>query len=190
MERLYSQRVPGWCSSGSAASAADCSAFVCRSRATLRLHVGLVHRGVAAELIGQAGGVAHQVLHGDRPLRGLGLHGAVAEHCHLRGSEFREVLADWIAQQQAPFLPQHHHRHRHQGLGHRVDAEDRVGLHRRAAVRVAHAKRLVECHLAVPGNQRHGTGNVAAVHPVCSAAPRRRRASGASPTFSGWAGGK
>ena len=85
VERLYSQRVPGWCSSGSSASVADLVLIGLRSRAIRGLGIGLVHRRRAAELIGQAGGVAQQILHGDRPFGRHQLQRAALDHADLAG---------------------------------------------------------------------------------------------------------
>ena len=47
-----------------------------------------------------------------------------------------------IGEEQLPFLEQHHDRDAGHGLGHRGDAEDRIGLHRRLLLDVLEADRV------------------------------------------------
>jgi len=49
---------------------------------------------------------------------------------HLRIREFRNVFRERIAEQEAALLEQRHRRDRDDRLGHRMDAEDRIRLHR------------------------------------------------------------
>jgi hypothetical protein len=60
---------------------------------------------------------------------------------------------DGVVEQDTAILDQHHHRDRGEGLGHRVQAEDRVLGHRRARLRIALAERLEIDDLAPPGHQ-------------------------------------
>ena len=62
-------------------------------------------------------------------------HRAAGEHARLgeRGQEAR----DRVLELEAPFLPQHHRRHRGDRLGHRVDPPQRVGLDGQVGLDVA-----------------------------------------------------
>ena len=129
------------------------------------LGVRLLHPGVArVRPVDEPGGVAEQVL--DRHLA-LGRHqrvghlaglGVEAGDAHLERLELREVPGDGIVEQDAPVLHQHHDRDRGERLGHRVEAEDRVLRHGRAALRIALAQRLEVGDLAPPRHQRDRAG--------------------------------
>jgi hypothetical protein len=64
------------------------------------------------------------------------------------------------APEASAFLDQHHRGHRHDRLGHRIDAKQIVALHRRAVARATFPDRLVVHHLAATRDQHHGAGNV------------------------------
>jgi hypothetical protein len=93
---------------------------------------------------------------------------------HLEVGEFRNVLRDRIARLPLSFVVQHHHRHAGDRLGHRVDAGDRVQLHRRLLLEILEAVGLVLHDLALARHQRDDAGEVllidqalhGLVHPV------------------------
>ena len=108
----------------------------------------------AGEAIGQPRRVAHEVLDGDRPLQRRKVELVAIDHAHLQIGEGRDVFRDRISDQEPSLLDQHHRRDRNDRLGHRIDAEDRVVTHRRAAG-PQRADRLAVNQLAVSGDQ-HG----------------------------------
>ena len=107
----------------------------------------LLDGGIGGQLaIGEAGGVAEEVLNGHRPLR----RDLAARGRDLHVLEGRQPLRDGIDQLQHAVLDQEQGCDRDHRLGHRVDAEDRVGPHRIGAGGIAHAEgpRVDEAALA------------------------------------------
>jgi hypothetical protein len=62
-----------------------------------------------------------------------------------------------------PFLPEHHQPHARDRLGHRIDAEDRVGRDRSCALDLEMAQRLEVGDLAATGDQCQRPGQLARV---------------------------
>ncbi len=87
----------------------------------------------------------------------------------LQVREFRNVLRDRIGRLPLPFLVQHHHRDAGDRLGHRIDASDRVELHRRAGLETGNAVGLVLHDLAFPRHQRDDAGELFLVDEVLHA---------------------
>ncbi len=79
-------------------------------------------------------------------------------------AEGRNIFGQWVVEQKTPLFIQHHHRNARNGLGLRSDAEYGIRLQRLAALQIGVTKSLVIDNLAVPSYQRHGAGDVAAIH--------------------------
>jgi hypothetical protein len=85
-----------------------------------------------------------QVLHDDRPrsryvrVGGLTI-GPRGCHAHLHVLEGRQEFGDGIGELDDAIFDQQHRCHRNKRLGHGVDAENRVGLHRRICALVLEA---------------------------------------------------
>src|SRR5215469_6536307 len=62
-------------------------------------------------------------------------------HTHLEPAHLGDVLGDRLGEIELAVLPQHHGRHRRDGLAHGVDAEDGVLRHRHLGSRRARAYR-------------------------------------------------
>ena len=140
------------------------------------------------EAVSQARSVAHQVLDRDRPLGGTSRALAVLDpDLHL--GEGGNVLGDRIGDQQPPFLDQRHRGDRDDRLGHGIDAEDRVGGHRRPAG-PERAERLREADLAVPRDQHRDARRAARRDLALHRAVRRRSPALERPTSSGRAVGR
>ena len=77
--------------------------------------------------------MAQQILHRDRPFGRDQFELPVLLDADLRIGEFGDVFRDGVSDEQPSVLDQHHERDRDDRLGHRIDAEDRVAAHRRAA---------------------------------------------------------
>jgi hypothetical protein len=94
---------------------------------------------VGHEVVGQAAGVAQQVadLHRARLVDEQAVVGQ-----HLRRAERRQVLGDRMLQLESTLLVQEHQGRRHDGLGHRIDPEDRVRRQRDAGLLVLEAELL------------------------------------------------
>jgi hypothetical protein len=95
--------------------------------------------------------MGHQVADQDRANRSdqtsVGLQ-------NLHGPESRNVFRQRFDQPETSFLEQRHQRRADNRLGHRVEAENRIGGHRRARLLVAPAE-LARVHdFAAPGDQR------------------------------------
>src|SRR5215469_14807264 len=82
----------------------------------------------------------------------------------LSPAHLGDVLGDRLGEIELAVLPQHHGRHRRDGLAHGVDAEDGVLRHRHLGSGIARAYRLEEGDLAVTGDQHHRPGNDPLVH--------------------------
>jgi hypothetical protein len=126
-----------------------------------------VHRRRAAPAIDDPGGVAHQVLEGDRA---RGRHGVIARAAvigaqyrdlHLR--ELRQIGRDRVVDLHEAVLVQLQRADRDHGLGHRGDAEDGVGSHLGAGVLVEVAEGLEVDELAAARDGDHGAGQAALV---------------------------
>ena len=114
----------------------------------------LLHRRVLRDLtVREARGVAQEILHRHLPLLrhqrvGRGARSVLARDAHLQLVEARQVLAHRIRELDRAILDQHHRRHRHQRLGHRIDAEDRFRCHLDGGR--LHADRVLVDELALP----------------------------------------
>ena len=70
------------------------------------------------------------------------------------------MLGNRIARLPLPFVVQHHHRYAGHRLGHRVDAGDRVQLHRRLLLEILEAVGLVLHDLALARHKGDDAGEV------------------------------
>ena len=145
--------LPGWCASGSAASTLQNSALL-RERLTRSAVVVLALHGAAAqELVGESrpcAAAGRAPWRRAAPARSRTVPPSSTATCWPANS--RQVLRHRIAQLQPAFLGQHQRGQRHQRLGHRVDAEDRIACHRRARGGVL----LAQCHRQLDmAAQRH-----------------------------------
>ena len=118
-----------------------------------------MHGGRAAPAIGEAGGVAHQVLQRDRSRGGhrldrplTGKH-ALAEYRDPPVAELRQEALDRVGQPEASCFPQHQSGHAGDGLGHGRNGEQSVAWHRGALVRAEMANGLVKHQMPPPGNR-------------------------------------
>jgi hypothetical protein len=142
-----------------------------REVADLDPPVELVDRVRVLEPVGEPRGVGEEVVHRDRDGGGARL-GRISgsAHPHLHVGQLRQPAAHGVVEQQVPLLEQHHQRHRGDGLGHRVDPVDRVGLHRRAGLDVGGAVAVAVDHLAPSGHGELHAGQLplidVAVHDV------------------------
>ena len=101
--------------------------------------IGRLDQPVAIEAVGDAGGVQQQILDIDRPARRHQvehrLAGVVlALDADLHVGKGRNVFADGIVERDLAAIDQHHRRHAGDGLGDRMDREDRIRRHRRCPV--------------------------------------------------------
>jgi hypothetical protein len=118
------------------------------------------------EAVGDAGGVAQQVVNRHLPLSRdqIQLRLAVVAlglNADLGLRESRDVLRDRLLQRQLSLLHQHQGRHRGDRLRHRVDAKQRVWRHRRLGRYVANAEALEVDRPAAPLHQHDDTRDVA-----------------------------
>ena len=128
-----------------------------------------LHHRIAELAIGDAGGVAQQVLHRDLALDRLEVKPAPAIRAHRFDADsqvlqFRQIGGHRIDQPQPSFFCQHHHRTGDDRLGHRGDAKNRLGRHRLVLFAVGITKRVAVGHFAAPRNQHHRAGNRAACY--------------------------
>ena len=114
----------------------------------------LLDRRRPGEAIGQPRCVPHEVLDGDRPLERRKIELVAVDDADLRVGEGGDVFRDRIGDEEPSLLDQHHRGDRNDRLGHRIDAEDRVVGHSRAAGPQS-ADHLPISDLAVAGDQ-HG----------------------------------
>ena len=128
-----------------------------------RLLIQLLHQAVAGVIVGDARGVAQQVLYRHLPLERDEVELAVVLDADLLVGKFRDEFRDGIAEQEMAVLDQHHDADRDDRLGHREDPEDRVVRHRRAGRRALPAERLEPADLAAPRHQHGRTGQGALV---------------------------
>ena len=132
-----------------------------------------LNRVVARKAVAQARRVGEQVL--DRHGR-LGLDRDVALFDPGRGRDSAcldgvvvdfevrpalDVLGHRVVELKPAFLVEHHERDARHGLGHRVEAHDRVPLVRALAIHVAEPADVEERFFAAPGNQAHRAGELA-----------------------------
>ena len=126
-----------------------------------------VDRMAGVQDVAQPGGVLHQVAHrhAPAPLDRLGLHVPVGvlPGVDLEIGERRNVSRHRIVELPLAFLVQHHQRHADDRLGHREDAEDRIGLDRIVLADIELADRVAEDQLAVPRQHRDDAGQLAVV---------------------------
>jgi hypothetical protein len=124
-----------------------------------RLPIDQMHRAVALVLVGDAGGVAQQVLDRHRPAQWDELQLALVDDTDLLVGEFRDELGDGVGEQQVAVLEQHHDAGRDDRFCHREDAEDRIMGHRRRCRRVLPAQRLEPADLATACHQHGDAGD-------------------------------
>ena len=153
----------------------------------LRRDVGGLHRLVLGDLrIGETRAMPQKVLHDDRSARryirvgGLAIS-AGAGHAHLHVLEGRQELGDGIGELDDTVLDQRHRRHRGKRLGHRVDAEDRIGRHGRIRALVLEADGVRIDDPSLAGDHDHRTrqlavGNLLLEHRGDAPKPLRRHA--------------
>ena len=103
--------------------------------------------------------MAQQVVDRGLLAHGVQRHSVTVKLRHLQLRKGRQILTHRIAQHQLPALRQLQHRQGGDGLGHRVDAEDRIQRHGRARLRVLQTERLMHNEAAMAGDQQHHTGN-------------------------------
>ena len=113
-----------------------------------RLLVLLLHQAVAGVVVGDAGGVAQQVLHRHRPRQRDQVELAVVFDTDLLVGELRNELGDGIAKDKMAVLDQHHDADRDDRFGHGEDAEQGVARHRRGLSRALLAERVEPADLA------------------------------------------
>ena len=134
------------------------------ARADSDLRILPLHRCIAHEFIGQAGRVPQQVLQRGRLSHGLQLDRPVNQIGHLLHRILRQVFGHWVIQQQLPLFHQHHGGHRHNRLGHGINAEYGIPRHGGIGGWVQRAQTVKQGQLAVPGNQNNGAGQALAIH--------------------------
>ena len=127
--------------------------------------IGLLDQSLAEETVGEAGGVAHQVLDGDRALDRDRIQShrpvlALLLDADLDVRERRNVFRQRLLQLQFAFLHQHHRGNRGDRFRHRIDAEDGVGRHRLLGAGIANAETIEVGRLAVALDHHDGTGNL------------------------------
>ena len=81
--------------------------------------------------------------------------------CNLDALELRNELAHRVVQRKAAFVVEGHQGNASDGLGHGVDAKDRVLGHRRASFGVLIAERIEMHQLAAPRHRRYAAGQIA-----------------------------
>ena len=131
----------------------------------VRLAVHLLDGAVLVEAVAEARRVGEQVADGDGPLL---VHKAHACFAHavidFHAGEFRDELADGIIKGEVSLFVEHHDGGAGDGLCHRVDSEERVALHGRAAFEVEHSVRLEVKGLAAPREHGKAAGELAVVY--------------------------
>ena len=128
------------------------------------LGVQVLHERLAEHAIGKPGGMPHQVLDRDRTLRRDELERAALLHADLQVLQFRNVLRNRIRELHATLFDEDHRRDRNDRLGHRVDAEDRVGCHGRAGDGILLSVRQAMYDPAIPSNEHDSARNQTFVH--------------------------
>ena len=127
-----------------------------------RLAVETLHGRFAGKLVCQSRRMAQQILDRDRPFGWDQFEFPVLLDADLRVGEFRQVLRHGVGDEQPSVLDQHHERDRDDRLGHRIDAEDRVAGHYRAA-RPQHAEVAAIADLAAPRDHHRNSRQAAGV---------------------------
>ena len=107
----------------------------------------------------EAGGVAHQLPHRHR--RGLRRHPVRGRH--LEAGELGDVPGHRVVEGPFALFPEHHHGDTDDRLGHGGDAEDGVGGDRLLARQILNAVGVAVHDLAMPGDERRDTGELAVV---------------------------
>ncbi len=128
-----------------------------RSRSLL-LAVHPIDRRIAERAVRKARRVPHQIADRDFPLGRDRL--VFRTDVNAKPLQFGNVLRDRLVELELALLPQHHGGDRGDRLGHRINAEDRVGLHRPALGQVHHSDRLPIDDFAVAGHRRDGPGKL------------------------------
>ncbi len=101
------------------------------------VRVGLLDRAAGRRAVGEAGRMDQQIDDPHRRLERRRLEGAaLATGIGAEIGEGRNQLGDRLVEVDPRLLHQHEDRHRHHRLGHGIDAENRVGAHRFAALQV------------------------------------------------------
>ena len=110
--------------------------------------------------------MGHQLRHRHRP-RGVdepGLAVGPVAVVHLQLGESWDVARHRVVEAPLALFVEHHQRDAGDRLGHRIDAEDGVALHGRAALDVLDAGDVDVDELAAARHQRHHAGELATVH--------------------------
>src|ERR1044071_2523156 len=92
---------------------------------------------------------------------GAGGEGVAAVAVDAQSLPRREIAVHRIGEREDAALVEHHERHGGDRLGHRVDAEDRVGPHRLAPLAVHDAERREPGDLAAPRDEGQRAGDLA-----------------------------
>ena len=131
--------------------------------------VGLLVEGVdlgaREEPVGQSTGVADQFADGHLVI-GIDDHRLPLRPVaggHLQPFEFGNEFADGVVEREGALVVERHQRNAGDGLGHGVDAEDRVRGHRRILVPALLAGACEMHELAVPRHERHRADEFALV---------------------------
>ena len=114
---------------------------------------------MVAAAVGEACGVAHEVLYGHLPSR---LDQLASLH-NFESTQFGKEPPDLIPQPELAFFVERHQSDADDRLGHGVDAEDRVVGHRSVGFPVGHADRLPVGDLAFAGHDADRPGELAEV---------------------------
>ncbi|MFK4624223.1 hypothetical protein ABIF50_007529 [Bradyrhizobium diazoefficiens] len=128
--------------------------------------IGLADQAVAIEAIGDAGGMAHQIEHRDRPrgrhqLKRLGAVVGLLLDADFHIGEGRDVFRDRIVELDLAVLDQSHRDDGRDRLAHREQAENRLVGDRRLAGHILHAEGFVIDRLAVLLDQHGCAGDLA-----------------------------
>ena len=118
--------------------------------------------------------MAQQIVDRGLLAHGMQCHAVAVKLRHLQLRKGRKICTNRVAKHQVPALRQLQHRQGGDGLGHGVDAEDRIQRHGRARLRVLQTKRLVHNQAAMAGDHKHHTGNAAEVDFVLQMLHRAR----------------
>ena len=118
--------------------------------------------------VAQPGGVFHQVAHGDaltpRYIFDLHLPIGILSRVDLEVSKRGDVFRYRIVELPLAFLVKHHQCHPNDGLGHRIDPEDRVEFDGIVFAHIELADRVGVYYLAVTRQHRHNAGQLAIVN--------------------------
>ena len=130
------------------------------------IRVELSHRAVAVKPIGEARGVAQQVLDRDRTSQRFERERRLAAFIKLLDADFhagkvRDVFCHGIVEPELAALHQHHRGDRCDRLRHRIKPKDSVRGHRTSGFDVTHAKTFEIDGTAVLLDQNDGAWNPA-----------------------------